>query len=350
MIFEHKPVLLDECIENLNIKPDGIYVDGTLGGGGHSAEILKHLGKDGLLIGIDQDNEAIAAACERLSEYGRQVSKDYIINLYTFTKEEGTKFTNDEDLQIADQSTKEELPKFLVIKTNFENVKDELEEMGIEGIDGILLDIGVSSHQLDEAKRGFSYMHDAPLDMRMDRQRDFSAMNVVNEYSEKELSSLIREYGEENWAARIAKFIVQRRKVKPIESTSELVEVIEAAIPKAARADGSHPAKRTFQAIRIDVNRELDVLKNVIDSAVPMLKVGGRICIITFHSLEDRIVKLKFQELEKSCVCPKEFPVCICNKVQMLKVVTKKPVTASTGELLDNKRAKSAKLRVGRKI
>ena len=363
MIFEHKPVLLDECIENLNVKPNGIYIDGTVGGAGHSTEILKRLDGRGLLIGFDQDDNAIEAATKRLSEYGRQLDIDCIKDVYTNTKEKERQITKEKfseaeaeeeqitkDKIVKEKSTKEEIPNFLVVKTNFENIKEVLNRIGITGVNGILLDIGVSSHQLDEAERGFSYIQDAPLDMRMNTESDFSALNVINEYSEVELRKILRDYGEEKWAARIAEFIVKFRKEKAVTRTGELTEIIKAAIPKGARDEHSHPAKRTFQAVRIEVNRELRVLERVIDDGIPFLNLGGRLCIITFHSLEDRIVKNKFSDLAKACVCPREFPVCICKKVQTVKIISKKPIIASDIELSDNSRAKSAKLRVVEKL
>ncbi len=306
MEFHHISVLLNECIESLNIKPDGIYVDGTLGGAGHSYEICKRL-TTGRLIGIDQDMNAINAATERLKEF-----KD----------------------------------KVTLVHSNFSNVKQVFEDLGIEKADGFLLDIGVSSHQLDEAERGFSYMQDAPLDMRMDTSRSLSAYEVVNEYSEKELNDIIFEYGEERWAKRIAEFIVAERKIKPIETTFELVDVIKKAVPKGARKDGPHPAKRTFQAIRIEVNGELDVLKTAINDMTDLLNPEGRLAIITFHSLEDRIVKNEFRKQENPCTCPREFPVCVCGKKSKGKVVTRKPILPSDEELSANHRARSAKLRV----
>lgn len=306
MEFHHISVLLNECIESLNIKPDGIYVDGTLGGAGHSYEICKRL-TTGRLIGIDQDMNAINAATKRLEEF-----KD----------------------------------KVTLFHSNFSNIKKVFEDLGIEKADGFLLDIGVSSHQLDEAERGFSYMQDAPLDMRMDTSRSLSAYEVVNEYSEKELNDIIFEYGEERWAKRIAEFIVAERKVKPITTTYELVDVIKKAVPKGARKDGPHPAKRTFQAIRIEVNGELDVLKTAINDMTDLLNPKGRLAIITFHSLEDRIVKNEFRKQENPCTCPIEFPVCMCNKVSKGKVITRKPILPSEEELLENHRARSAKLRV----
>lgn len=306
MEFHHISVLLNECIDSLNIKPDGIYVDGTLGGAGHSYEICKRL-TTGRLIGIDQDMNAINAATKRLEEF-----KD----------------------------------KVTLVHSNFSNVKEVFKNLGIEKADGFLLDIGVSSHQLDEAERGFSYMQDAPLDMRMDTSRSLSAYEVVNEYSEKELNDIIFEYGEERWAKRIAEFIVAERKLKPIETTFELVDIIKKAVPKGARKDGPHPAKRTFQAIRIEVNGELDVLKTAINDMVDLLNPGGRLSIITFHSLEDRIVKNEFRKQADPCTCPREFPVCMCNKVSKGKVITRKPILPSEEELLENHRARSAKLRV----
>ncbi len=306
MEFHHISVLLNECIESLNIKPDGIYVDGTLGGAGHSYEICKRL-TTGRLIGIDQDMNAINAATERLKEF-----KD----------------------------------KVTLVHSNFSNVKQVFEDLGIEKADGFLLDIGVSSHQLDEAERGFSYMQDAPLDMRMDTSRSLSAYEVVNEYSEKDLNDIIFEYGEERWAKRIAEFIVAERKIKPIETTFELVDVIKKAVPKGARKDGPHPAKRTFQAIRIEVNGELDVLKTAINDMTDLLNPKGRLAIITFHSLEDRIVKNEFRKQENPCTCPREFPVCVCGKKSKGKVVTRKPILPSDEELSANHRARSAKLRV----
>ncbi|MBC6696155.1 16S rRNA (cytosine(1402)-N(4))-methyltransferase RsmH [Terrisporobacter mayombei] len=310
MEFNHVSVLLDECIENLNIKEDGVYVDCTMGGAGHSKEIVKRLSDKGLFIGFDQDKNAISTAKERLSEYSDRV-------------------------------------KF--VHSNFENIKEELEKLGINKIDGVLADLGVSSHQLDEADRGFSYMHDAPLDMRMDIRQSFSAYDVVNTYSEEDLARIIRDYGEDNWAKRIAKFIVEERQNKPIENTGELVEVIKKAIPKKARIDGPHPAKRTFQAIRIEVNNELGVINKMIRDAVSMMNKGGRVCIITFHSLEDRIVKNEFKELSLSCICPPALPICQCDKVSEVKVITRKPILPSDEEIEMNPRARSAKLRVAEK-
>lgn len=306
MEFHHISVLLNECIDNLNIRPDGIYVDGTMGGGGHSLEIAKRL-TTGRLICIDQDPNAHEAAGKRLAEY-----KDRI----TF------------------------------VRDNFGNIKSILDSLGIEKIDGMLLDIGVSSHQLDEAERGFSYQQDAPLDMRMNPDRPFSAYDVVNGYDEDELDRVIFTYGEERWARRIAQFIVKEREAKPIETTGELVDIIKKAVPKGARKDGPHPAKRTFQAIRIEVNGELEVLQRAIDDVAARLAVGGRLCIITFHSLEDRIVKEAFRKQKNPCICPPQFPVCVCGKKPLGRVITRKPILPSKEELEDNPRSRSAKLRV----
>ncbi len=307
MEFHHVSVLLNECIENLNIKEDGIYVDGTLGGGGHSYEICKRLGKNGRLIGLDQDMNAIKAAKERLSEFSEKVT-----------------FVHD----------------------NFSNLKFVLQSLGIEGVDGILLDLGVSSHQLDEAERGFSYMNDAPLDMRMNVENSFTAYDVVNTYSAKELDHIISSYGEERWSKRIAEFIVSEREKKPIETTFELVEVIKKAVPKGARKDGPHPAKRTFQAIRIEVNGELSILEDAVSDMTEVLNDEGRLCIITFHSLEDRLIKNAFKTAENPCTCPVEFPVCICGKKSKGKVITKKPILPTEKEIEENHRSRSAKLRV----
>ncbi len=309
MEFKHKSVLLDECIEHLNINPEGIYIDGTIGGAGHSSEIYRRLNSKGCLIGLDQDSFAVETSTERLEEIKTEA-------------------------------------KFKVVNTNFKNISSVCEELGIVQVDGILLDLGVSSHQLDEASRGFSYQHDAPLDMRMDRNSTISAYQIVNEYSEQEIFSIIRDYGEENWASRIAKFIVEARALKPIETTFALVEIIKKAVPSAARRDGPHPAKRTFQAIRIAVNQELDVLNSVIEDCVSLLKSGGRLCIITFHSLEDRIVKVQFNNQVNPCTCPPSFPVCVCGKEPKAKLVNRKPIVSTQKELEDNPRARSAKLRV----
>lgn len=311
MEFHHVSVLLDECIDNLNIKPDGVYVDCTMGGAGHSKEIVKRLSKDGLFIGFDQDINAINTAKERLSEYSDRV-------------------------------------KF--VHSNFQNLKNELEKIGVYKVDGVLADLGVSSHQLDEADRGFSYMQDAPLDMRMDIRCSFSAYDVVNTYSEAELSKIIKDYGEDNWAKRIAKFIVEGRKEKNIETTGELVEIIKKAIPKKARIDGPHPAKRTFQAIRIEVNNELGVITEMIDDAASIMNEGGRICIITFHSLEDRIIKNAFRDLATDCICPPHIPICQCDKEALVKVITRKPILPTDKEIEENPRSRSAKLRVAERI
>lgn len=311
MDFEHIPVLYHEVLKGLDLKKGGTYVDGTVGGGGHSSGILEAIGKDGRLLAIDQDTTALAAASEHLKAYEDQVQffhANYI-----------------------------EMPRII-------------DENAPEGVDGILIDIGVSSPQIDDYSRGFSYMHDARLDMRMNREAPLSAYEVVNEYSEDELERIIREYGEDKWARRIAKIIVERRSIAPIETTYQLVDAIERAVPKGAREKGSHVAKRTFQAIRIEVNGELDVLEGVIEAAVERLKVGGRMAIITFHSLEDRIVKNKFKYLSSDCVCPPELPICQCDKMATVKIVTRKPVVATKEELEYNKRAASAKLRIVEKI
>ena len=310
MEFSHVSVLLDEVIEGLNIKPDGIYVDGTLGGAGHSSEIAKRLTAGGRLIGIDRDESAIAAASNRLEPYKDRVT---------------------------------------IVRDNYLNTLDILEELGIDRIDGMLLDLGVSSYQFDEGERGFSYREDAPLDMRMDQRDELTAFTVVNEYTENELFRLIRDYGEDQFAKNIAKHIVRNRAVKPIETTLELAEIIKAAIPAKFREKG-HPAKKTFQAIRIEVNSELDILKNSINGLIDALKPGGRLCIISFHSLEDKIVKNAFRTAENPCICPKEFPVCVCGRKSKGRVVTRKAITASEGELENNNRAHSAKLRIFERI
>lgn len=310
MSFQHKPVLLEEVIENLNIKPDGIYIDGTLGGGGHSKEILKKLNKDGLLIGIDQDKEALEAAKNNLKDY-----KDQVI------------FVND----------------------NYSNLENILKENNIKKVDGILLDIGVSSHQVDTQERGFSYHNDGPLDMRMNREANISAYDIVNNYSQNELSEIIYKYGEEKWAKRISEFIVKGRKIKPIETTLELVEILKKAIPSGARRD-KHPGIKTFQAIRIEVNKELDVLENIIPKAINSLKPGGRLCIISFHSLEDRIVKEAFNYAFSTCICPDELPICVCDKEREIKIITRRPIEASEIEKKENSRARSSKLRVCEKL
>ncbi|OON91497.1 MAG: ribosomal RNA small subunit methyltransferase H [Epulopiscium sp. Nele67-Bin002] len=304
MGFEHVSVLLNECINGLNIMPNGIYVDATLGGAGHAFSICSHLSKEGQFVGIDQDDNAIMVSKQRLAGV---------------------------------------VPKVTIIKSNFEYIESVLDME----VDGILMDLGVSSHQLDEASRGFSYMHDATLDMRMNQDSDLSAYDVVNGYEEDKLALIIKSYGEEKWAKRIAKFIVDRR---PLNTTYELVEVIKNAIPQSARREGSHPAKRTFQAIRIEVNRELDIIAPTIKAAVNRLNVGGRLCIITFHSLEDRIVKHTFRELENPCICPPIVPICSCGNVASVKVVTRKPILPTDKEIETNPRARSAKLRIIEKI
>lgn len=308
MTFSHTSVLLYETVDSLNIRPDGIYVDGTLGGGGHASLVLSRLGEQGRLIGLDQDADAIAAAGERLKEYGDRVT---------------------------------------VIRTNYENIKDALASQGISGADGIYLDLGVSSYQLDTADRGFTYREDdAPLDMRMDQRNTQTAKDIVNGYSEMELYRIIRDYGEDRFAKNIAKHIVKARQEKEIETAGEMTEIIKASIPAKVRATGGHPSKRTFQAIRIELNRELQVLEQSIDTMIDLLNPGGRLSIITFHSLEDRIVKNKFRENENPCICPPEFPVCMCGRKSKGRVVTRKPVLPSEEELAANKRSKSAKLRV----
>ena len=310
MEFNHISVLLNECLEGLNIKENGIYVDGTLGGAGHSSEILKRLSNEGRLIGIDQDTDALKAAKERLKNYSN----------VTF------------------------------VHSNFSSIENVLNNLNIDGVDGILMDLGVSSYQLDEGERGFSYMKDAPLDMRMNRDNDFSAYNVINEYSEEDLYRIIRDYGEEKFARRIASFIVENRQEKNIETTLELVEIIKSAIPAKARREGPHPAKRTFQSIRIEVNSELSILNKTIEDGVGKLNKGGRMAIITFHSLEDRIVKNKFRDLAVSCRCPKEFPVCVCGEKAKVKVISRKAIEPTKEEVDINPRSRSAKLRVIEKL
>lgn len=309
--FEHVSVLLHETIAGLNIKEDGVYVDGTLGGAGHASKVCEKLSASGTFIGIDQDQEALDVSRERLEGFG---NKKHFVH------------------------------------SNFSNIKDVLEELKISKIDGIILDIGVSSYQLDESSRGFSYMQDAPLDMRMNVSQKFSARDIVNEYDEEELMGIIYEYGEEKWAKRIANFIIKERENKPIETTGELVEIIKKAIPAAARREGPHPAKRTFQAIRIEVNNELGILRQTINDITESLNVGGRICIITFHSLEDRIVKNAFRDLSTACKCPPEYPICRCDGRALLKVITRKPILPSENELEMNPRSRSAKLRVAEKV
>ena len=311
MIFEHKSVLLYETVDSLNIKPDGIYVDGTLGGGGHAYEVLKRLGPKGRLIGIDQDADAIQAASGRLKEYGEKVT---------------------------------------IVRSNYRNIKEVLSSLGIEKVDGIYLDLGVSSYQLDTAERGFTYRENAPLDMRMDQRNEKTAADIVNEYSEMELYRIIRDYGEDRFAKNIAKHIVKARQEKRIETTDELVEIIKAAIPARVRAEGGHPAKRTFQAIRIELNHELEVLDESIDTMVDLLNPGGRLSIITFHSLEDRIVKTGLAAFSRGCTCPPDFPVCVCGKTPDVRLVSRKPILPSEQEVAENPRARSAKLRVAEKL
>lgn len=310
MEFKHVSVLFNEAIEQLNLKNGGIWVDGTLGGGGHSYGILSRT-ESGKLIGIDQDAEAIAAAKQRLAEF-----------------EGRTTFVN----------------------RNFSEIKDILNDLNTDGIDGAVLDLGVSSYQLDNAERGFSYMHNSALDMRMDQKNGLDAKTVVNTYTKEKLTQIFYEYGEEKWSKRIAEFIEEKRKIKPIETTFELVDIIKAAVPKNARKDGSHPAKRVFQAIRIEVNGELTILKQAVKDFAEVLKPGGRLAIITFHSLEDRIVKNTFKELATGCTCPKDFPVCVCGKKPKVKIITNKPVLPQTAELEENPRSKSAKLRAAEKL
>ncbi len=305
--FNHTSVLLEETIEGLNIKDDGIYVDGTLGGAGHSYEIVKRLGDKGRLIGIDQDQDAIKAASFKLEKY-----KD----------------------------------KVTIVRSNYSHISQILKELKIDKVDGILLDLGISSYQIDTAERGFSYNEDAPLDMRMDNRMEYSARDIVNDYSELDLFRIIRDYGEDNFAKNIAKHIVRAREEKPIETTFELVEVIKGAIPMRVRKRTGHPAKKTFQAIRIELNKELDVLKNTLDEMINLLNDGGRICVISFHSLEDRIVKINFRTNENPCICPPEFPICNCGRESKGKVITRKPITPTEEEIKNNRRAKSSKLRV----
>ena len=312
MEFNHYSVLLNETIENLNIKPDGIYVDGTLGGGGHAYQVASRLSEKGRLIGIDQDADAIAAAGERLKEFGDKIT---------------------------------------IIRSNYANMKEELHRIGVEKVDGIVLDLGVSSFQLDTPERGFTYRDEnAPLDMRMDDRQSLTAKDIVNGYSEMDLYRIIRDYGEDKFAKNIAKHIVQERAKKPIETTGELTEIIRASIPMKVQVTGGHPAKRTFQAIRIELNKELEVLQNNLDDMIDLLNPGGRICIITFHSLEDRIVKTNFKRNENPCTCPIDFPVCVCGKKSKGKVVTRKPILPSEEELEVNSRSKSAKLRVFERV
>ena len=307
MEFKHVSVLLQETVDGLNVKPDGIYVDGTLGGGGHSYEVCTRLGVKGSIIGIDQDEAAIEAASIRLKDFGEKVT---------------------------------------IVRSNYCDMKSRLHELGIDKVDGIMLDLGVSSYQLDTADRGFSYREDAPLDMRMDQRSEMTARDIVNDYSEMDLYRVIRDYGEDKFAKNIARHIVRERAKRPIETTGELTEVIRHAIPMKFQKKTGHPAKRTFQAIRIELNRELDVLRDSLDDMIDMLNPGGRLCIITFHSLEDRIVKSAFKKNENPCTCPSDFPVCVCGKVSKGRVITRKPIIPSEEEMEVNSRSKSAKLRI----
>lgn len=307
MEFKHKSVLLNETIDGLNIKPDGIYVDGTLGGGGHAYEVCRRLGEKGSIVGIDQDAAAIEAASARLKDFGEKVT---------------------------------------IVRSNYCDMKSKLHELGIDKVDGIVLDLGVSSYQLDTAERGFSYREDAPLDMRMDTRQKMTARDIVNDYTEADLYRVIRDCGEDKFAKNIAKHIVQARAVKPVETTAELSEIIRASIPMKFQKKSGHPAKRTFQAIRIELNRELDVLRDSLDDMIDLLNPGGRLCIITFHSLEDRIVKSAFRKNENPCTCPPDFPVCVCGKKSKGSIITKKPILPSEEELEYNSRSKSAKLRI----
>ena len=307
MEFEHKSVLLDETIKGLNIRPDGIYVDGTLGGGGHAYEVCTRLGTKGSIIGIDQDAAAIEAAGARLKDFGEKVT---------------------------------------IVRSNYCDMKSRLHELGIDKVDGIILDLGVSSYQLDTAERGFSYREDAPLDMRMDTRQKMTARDIVNDYSEMDLYRVIRDYGEDKFAKNIAKHIVAQRGKGPIETTGQLTEIIRGAIPMKYQKKSGHPAKRTFQAIRIELNRELEVLRDTLDDMIELLNPGGRLCIITFHSLEDRIVKSAFKKNENPCTCPPDFPVCVCGNVSKGSIVTRKPILPSEEEMEANSRSKSAKLRI----
>ena len=307
MEFKHRSVLLEETVNGLNIRPDGIYVDGTLGGGGHAYEICRRLGNKGSIVGIDQDEAAIEAAGIRLKDFGEKVT---------------------------------------IVRSNYCEMKSVLQGLGIDKVDGIVLDLGVSSYQLDTAEKGFSYREDAPLDMRMDRRQTMTARDIVNDYSAKDLYRVIRDYGEDKFARNIAKHIVIEREKRSIETTGQLTEIIRGAIPMKFQKKSGHPAKRTFQAIRIELNRELDVLKNSLDEMIDLLNPGGRLCIITFHSLEDRIVKSAFKKNEDPCTCPKDFPVCVCGKVSKGSILTRKPILPSEEELEENSRSKSAKLRI----
>jgi len=305
--------MLDECIDYLNIRANGVYVDATLGGAGHSSEILKRLGPEGLLIGIDQDQDAIRAAGQKLENVQTQ-------------------------------------GRYVLYHTNFENIREVIGMQKLKAVDGVLMDLGVSSYQLDEGERGFSYQQDAPLDMRMSKSEEMDAAWVVNNLSREELTRIIREYGEEKWASRIAEFIVKSREIQKITTTGQLVDIIKAAIPAAARREGPHPAKRTFQAIRIAVNRELEVLEKTLGEIIDFLNPGGRLAVITFHSLEDRIVKQIFKDKAQGCICPGDFPKCVCGRTPQIRILTRKPVTPSEDELERNPRARSAKLRVAEKL
>lgn len=307
MAFKHTSVLLHETVDGLNVRPDGIYVDGTLGGGGHAFEVCTRLGDKGRFIGIDQDAAAIEAAGKRLEGFGEKVT---------------------------------------IIRSNYRDMKPQLQNIGVDKVDGIVIDLGVSSYQLDTAERGFSYRADAPLDMRMDQRQKMTARDIVNSYSEAELYRVIRDYGEDRFAKNIAKHIVLEREKAPIETTGQLNEIIRRAIPMKIQKTSGHPSKRTFQAIRIELNHELDVLRDSLDEMIDILNPGGRICIITFHSLEDRIVKSAFRKNENPCTCPSHFPVCVCGKVSKGKVVTRKPILPSEEEMEENSRSKSAKLRI----
>ncbi|RGF19912.1 16S rRNA (cytosine(1402)-N(4))-methyltransferase RsmH [Dorea sp. AM10-31] len=307
MEFVHKSVLLKETIDGLKIKPDGIYVDGTLGGGGHASEVARRLSDKGSIIGIDQDAAAIEAAGIRLKDFGEKV---------------------------------------IIVRSNYCDMKSQLGKLGIDKVDGIVLDLGVSSYQLDTAERGFSYREDAPLDMRMDRRQKMTARDIVNDYEERELYRVIRDYGEDKFAKNIAKHIVAARQKAPIETTGQLTEIIRASIPMKFQKKSGHPAKRTFQAIRIELNQELEVLKKSLDAMIDLLNPGGRLCIITFHSLEDRIVKSAFRKNENPCTCPSDFPVCVCGKISKGSIITRKPILPSKEEMEENSRAKSAKLRI----
>ena len=311
MAFEHVSVLLNETVDGLNVKPDGVYVDATLGGGGHAYEVCRRLGSKGRFIGIDQDEDAIKAASKRLEPYMDRVT---------------------------------------IVRNNYCNMDKVLDELGIDKVDGIMLDLGVSSYQLDAADRGFTYNVDTALDMRMDQRQEITAKDIVNEYSEFDLYRIIRDYGEDRFAKNIAKHIVAARQEKPIETTFELNDIIKAAIPMKVRATGGHPSKRTYQAIRIELNKELEVLENSIDMMIDRLKPEGRLCIITFHSLEDRIVKTRFRNNENPCTCPPSFPACVCGKVPKGRVITRKPVVPTDEEINENSRSKSSKLRVFERV